>query len=495
MFRGKWLWIIIALIIIVLLGLVLHYFQDRHSDHFRVNRPPMVEKNITVPSAAGGREDSGPGVGTKVQRMWQNFWTKTKSRLAPSKPETQNQSPAPSPPAPGTAPSSVSSAQAAASAAPAEQTPAPAIPAAAVSKSKQHPTQEHKNSVAANPKTPVVKIGPLPHIAQYSRKGSHAAHPVRAGKDGQAVKTFLIQDHMLGVLVDSVGSLRAVRDISVAPQIAGNIASINYKPGTVVQSGTLLFTLDSRVYKANLEKAQSELALSKSDYERYTPLAEKGLVPKQQLEQVKEKYHADLAEVKVNKAYLDQTQLTAPFTGSVGAKNVSVGDYVTAGQQVTRLVDRNNLLVNFLIPAEYLSRLENGQQVIVTVPQQGDPSFVGQVNYIAPEVDDKTHSITVQASIDNKTLDLTPGLFVRVKLKIDAGEQALLVPQNAVILQNNKHVVYVVENGRAYSKAVITGKIIGDKISITTGLSAGDSVVVVGQQQLRNGMMVHEVKS
>ena len=134
MFRGKWLWIIIALIIIVLLGLVLHYFQDRHSDHFRVNRPPMVEKNITAPSAAGGQEDSGPGVGTKVQRMWQNFWTKTKSRLEPSKPAAQNQSPAPSPSVPGAASSSASSAPAAASAAPAEQTPAPAIPAAAVSK-------------------------------------------------------------------------------------------------------------------------------------------------------------------------------------------------------------------------------------------------------------------------------------------------------------------------------------------------------------------------
>lgn len=356
------------------------------------------------------------------------------------------------------------------------------------------------SGTALEKKVPITKMHPLAaskssvaKIASTTRSGFTKGHPAH-GSGSISVQTQIIGQHDLGVVVDSVGTLRAVNDISIAPQVSGNVASIDYKQGALVKAGSLLFTLDSKVVQANLEKAQSQLALSKSDYLRYAPLAEKGLVSKQQLEQVHEQYKSDLANVKLNQAYLDQMSLRAPFSGFVGAQTVSVGDYVTAGQQLTKLVDRSKLFVNFLIPAEYLSQLEIGEQAQIIVPAQSMPVVNANVSYIAPEVDEKTHSVTVQAKIDNAG-SLSPGLFVQVKLTINSGVQALLVPQAAVILQDNKHVVYVVSDGRAYSKAVITGKIIGDRVSIANGLSAGDKIVIVGQDQLRNGSKVNEVAS
>lgn len=485
-----WRWILIAVIIIVLLGLVLHYFQGRYGDHFRTNRPAMVPKSEAhqLDQPFSSVDDTALPASQKkswlarVQKTWLNFWDKDSSQSGDSKVTAVVKD--------------ASGADSSAS--------QPASQSQPVSQSQ---SAEHQQSgLASQPAvarqntgqaqvSPRVKLGPLPKLAQHSRQGTHGQHPAQNYSLGQAVKTLIVSKQALDIHADAVGTIKAVNDIAIAPQIAGTIAKINYVPGSFVSTGALLIKLDDRIYKANLEKSKSELVLSQSDYNRYKKLANKGLVAAQQLQQIKSKYKTDLAEVKVNQTYLDRTELRAPFAGVVGEKLVSIGDYVAVGQKLTTLVDRKNLLVNFLLPAQYLNQLSLGQKIAIIVPDADSQDFTGHITYVAPEVDQTTHSVTLQARIDNVNSALAPGLFVKVQVNMQAGKMALLIPNSAIVIQSGKKVVYRVVDGKAHAVPVVLGKVDRQNVVVLSGLTAGDRIVVVGQQQLHDGMQVREVSN
>lgn len=293
--------------------------------------------------------------------------------------------------------------------------------------------------------------------------------------------------------IHAVGELQAWRYIVVSPEIDGQVASIHFTPGALVRKGQLLVQLDARVYQADLQSAKAALRLAQANYRRYQALKSSGALSKQQLDQVRANFVEASAKVKSAQTYLSQATIRAPFDGYIGAKNISIGDYVKKGDALTTLTDRSLLIVNYHIPEAQLQRVKLGQPINVTIPKHKNNVYQGKVSYIAPTVSTDTHSVELQAKIPNSSNALSPGMFVKIRQRIGMVKQAVVVPQQSILPTITGSQVFVVRNNKAYAVKVKVGTIFDGKVEIRHGIKSGDVVVIAGQTQLKNGEPVREV--
>lgn len=296
--------------------------------------------------------------------------------------------------------------------------------------------------------------------------------------------------------LSAVGTLQALRQVDIAPQISGQIMSISYTPGSYVKANKILIQLEKGIYEAKLSSSESALRLASMDYKRVLQLARSGAASRQLLDQNRAAYQQAMAAVKTNKTLLAQTSLRAPFAGYVGPKNYSIGDYVDKGEKLTTLTDRSQLLVNYQLSERYLQQLSLDQKVKVSLPGEEEESVIGQVSYISPIINQITHSVSIQATIPNKQNRLAPGLFVKVHQITHINQHALVVPQSSIVPTITGPKVFIVDqHNKAREVRVRTGSSFNDTIEIRSGLVEGQKVVTAGQQRLQNGTVVKEVSS
>jgi len=310
-----------------------------------------------------------------------------------------------------------------------------------------------------------------------------------------AVQVAKVTTASVPMVIKAVGELQARRHIVVSPEIDGQVAAIHFTPGTFVRKGTLLVQLDDRVYQADLQSANAALSLAQANYRRYQALKASGALSKQQLDQVRAEFVEATAKAKLAQTYLSQTKIRAAFDGYVGAKNISIGDYVKRGAAMTTLVDRSLLLVNYHVPEKQLTRIQLGQLITLIVAKQQRKTYQGKVSYIAPSVSTDTHSVELQANITNANNELSPGLFVRIHQHVGMLRNAVVVPQQSIIPTITGSKVFVIKNDKAVSVNVETGMIVNSKVEINKGVQAGEMVVIAGQHQLKNGDQIRKVGS
>lgn len=296
--------------------------------------------------------------------------------------------------------------------------------------------------------------------------------------------------------VQAVGTLQPKRQVSIAPQISGQVTQVAYVPGSYVNAEDLLVQLDDRIYASKLNSAESVLRLAKMNYQRLQQLSKSGAASRQALDQSRATFQQAQAAVSTNKTYLSQARIVAPFAGFVGPKLVSIGDYVTKGQQLTTLTDRSELRVDFHLPERYLEHIKLGQVVNIEVPTQKKLHVEGKVTYISPIVDELTHSIALEATIPNEDNKLAPGLFVRIKQTLHNRPHALMIPQSSIVPSISGPKVYVVNKDSTVTLTRIrTGQSKDGHIEVLSGLKSGDRVVSAGQQRLQDGAAIREVSS
>ena len=325
------------------------------------------------------------------------------------------------------------------------------------------------------------------HSAQFSKANRSALN------NAIPVETAKVQSEDLPTFINTVGTLRASQKATISFEIGGRLESLNFQDGAFVKKGQVLAKLDDKIYLANLKSAQAALALSKAKYERMQRLAATGAEAKELLDESKAQYLQDQAKVMSNQAYVNEATILAPFDGYVGSHQVSSGDYITAGQAITNIVDRINLIADYQVPEKYLNKIKLGQLVNVKYGHTLHHPISGKVTFIAPQVDEQTHTIEINAAINNKEDQLAPGLFVNIEQTVGALQHALVVPQAAVVPTIDGAMVYKLVKNRAVSAIVKVGPSIGGKTAILSGLESGDKVVISGQQQLKDGSLVREV--
>lgn len=310
------------------------------------------------------------------------------------------------------------------------------------------------------------------------------------GEPSTLIQLGQVQVVNIPIVATAAGNLIANQSTNMSPKNPGYVTKILFKDGQFVKKGSLLIQLDASKQMNDLAAAKAEAQLSQLQYNRDLKAYKKGLILQSVVYQDKVTNQKNQALVKTNQTLLDDMDLAAPFSGYLGAKTFSIGDYVTAGQKLISLVDKEHLKVAYSLPSFYAPKLKIGQNVMITADFLPGLTLPAKVSFIAPSVDSNSQTIQVQAILDNHENTLKPGQFVNVKQTLGMQRNAILVPEESVIADLSGNHVFMVRNDKAVSVPVTLGERIYGKVQITKGLKAGDHVVTKGQLLLKNGSKV-----
>jgi membrane fusion protein (multidrug efflux system) len=288
----------------------------------------------------------------------------------------------------------------------------------------------------------------------------------------------------------AVGSLRADEAVTIRPEIAGRLAKILFDEGHSVKKGALLATLDASETRAQLMSSSAQAKLDLQRLERAEDLFKKGFISQQALDEARSSHARSAARVREDEAKLAKSEIRAPFSGVAGLRQVSEGAYVAAGTDIARLEKIDQLKLDFRVPEIHLASLKRGQSVKVAVDAYAAESFAGSVYAIEPAVDEQTRTVLVRARVANADLKLRPGMFARVQLQLGVREQAVWIPEEAIVPRGQDSYVFRVNGGRAELVRVQTGARKVGEVEIRSGVAGGDLVVTEGSQRIGPGMPV-----
>ena len=290
--------------------------------------------------------------------------------------------------------------------------------------------------------------------------------------------------------IEAVGTLRSNESVVITSEIAGRVAQIQVPEGRRVSKGTTIMVLDDSIPRAELAQAQAALKLSQANNNRAAELLERRVGTVRTRDEALASLRANEAAVELAQARLEKTRIVAPFDGVLGLRRVSVGTFVTAGQELINLEQLDPLKLDFRVPEIYLPQVQVNQTVEVQTDSVPGKAFEGTVFAIDPLVDVNGRSIVIRGRIPNPGDTLRPGVFARVKLILERKPDTLFVPETAIVpIRQDKFVFRVVDNQASLVK-VRTGDRRGTEVAVVEGLRAGDVVVTEGQMKLRDGAAV-----
>lgn len=291
--------------------------------------------------------------------------------------------------------------------------------------------------------------------------------------------------------ISLVGTLEADELVEVKSELDGRIRTIAFEEGQPVRAGQLLIQLDTDKLQASLEEAEANLRLAEASRRRYEALAGTVAVSRQELDQAVAAAEASSAAVALLRAQLQDAAITAPFDGVVGERLVSPGQFVTKGQTLTFLVDADPMKAAVHAPERYLSQLREGHVVELRVAAYPDEPFRGTVAFIDPQLDEATRTALVKAAVPNPEGRLRSGMLATARLALRVRDQALVIPETALLQQGDVISVFIVgPDDVAQPRPVTAGLRIPGGVEITAGLTEGERVVVEGLQKLRPGAKV-----
>lgn len=288
----------------------------------------------------------------------------------------------------------------------------------------------------------------------------------------------------------ATGNLIAQQGITVKAETNGRITKILFKSGQYVNQGQPLVQIYPDILQAKLVSATAALKLSQRTFNRLSKLYRTKAISKSDLDTATAKLQEDKALVDQTKAQLDQTLIKAPFNGYLGIRQVSLGDYITEGQSIVNLQDTDPMYVDFTVPEKYLSSVKTGQRVVISSNAFGQSKYDGKIIAMESKVNQATRTLTMRAELPNPKHTLIPGTFVEVELYIGQKQQAVSVPQTAIVYDDQGNYVYRLENNKAIKTPVRLGRRGKQNIIITHGLKAGDTIVTAGLQKLHDGSIV-----
>lgn len=332
----------------------------------------------------------------------------------------------------------------------------------------------------------IIVIAALAGIATFFVK-KHEANTAKVETIPTKVVASPVSTTTIDETYSTFGTLAAIQKVTVSSDSDSRVTKIFFKNGQLVSKDTPLIQMDDSNAKAELAVNQANLALAEATYKRNAQLLKYGATTKQNLDQLLAEVVNDKTTVKNSQIALDNLTLKAPFDGQLGAFQINQGDYVSAGDALVTLVSKSPIRVDYSIPQDLAEKLKMKQNVIITAKAIPSQSFNGAVSYISPTVDSDTGTISLQATIANKDGLLSPGMFVQVVEVLGQNDQALVIPDSALLSDIEGNYVYRVDNNRATRANVIIGNIQDGKIEILKGLKKGDSVITQGQQKISDG--------
>jgi membrane fusion protein, multidrug efflux system len=305
----------------------------------------------------------------------------------------------------------------------------------------------------------------------------------------------------------AIGTLRAVQEIDVAPQIGGAVVSVRVESGQDVEKGAHLFDIDNSVEQADLKNNLAVLKNAELALERQRQLIQGGNTAKANFDAAEAARDSAAAAVERVRAIIAQKMLTAPFAGRVGIRKLDLGQYVSPGTGLITLQQLDPIYVDFPVPEKSLGVLKAGQEIEAEVDAYPGQIFRGVVKTVDARVAQESRNVLVRGQIDNPKKQLWPGMFANVNVIAGVPQRVVTLPRTAITYSLYGESVFVVqpvlpESGGAQAasledatlkvehRAVRTGDIRDDRVAIVAGVEPSETVVAEGQLKLQSGARV-----
>ena len=297
------------------------------------------------------------------------------------------------------------------------------------------------------------------------------SNPGGAAANAVTVEAVKVATAAMPQTITAVGSLRSDESITVRPEVAGRISAILFNEGQRVGKGATLVKLDPSINQADVEQARANLKLAKSKFDRAVDLAKSNFISGQARDEAENNLRVAEAALQLADAKLAKTEIKAPFSGVIGLRVVSIGDYVKEGADVVNLEAIDPLKVDFRVPEIYMKQVKVGQPLEIALDALPGKTHEGRVYAINPLVDATGRSIVIRAQVKNADTTLRPGMFARVRLITKDQQDALVIPEQAIVPQGDEWYVFRIVDGKALRTKIAVGQRRDSKVEIHNGLA------------------------
>src|ERR1051325_8172615 len=315
----------------------------------------------------------------------------------------------------------------------------------------------------------------------------------------EAVTTIVAAQEQWPSTLNVIGTVAAVRGVTVSADLAGIVDQILFESGDAVREGQVLVILATGQEQAQMAAAEAQRVLARLNFKRMQNLLDEKVISKAEFDAADATSRESEARVNEIRAAIERKTIRAPFTGVLGIRQVNKGQYLAGGAPIVPLQSLNPIYVNFGVPQQALAQVRVGGGVQVTTENLANVAFNGRVTAIDSVVDETTRNIQVQATLPNPDGTLHPGMFVQTEMALGANEPVVAIPASAVNYAPYGDSVFIVsdmknDKGQTYrgvrQQIVKLGSARGDQIAVLSGIEAGDEVVSSGLFKLRNGAAV-----
>jgi membrane fusion protein (multidrug efflux system) len=343
--------------------------------------------------------------------------------------------------------------------------------------------------VAGDAGTPAAPGGASSGIGGGGPQGPAGTNGRSAADGPVAVEAGKVQAVRIADDAQAVGSVRARQNVVLRPEVSGRIKALGFADGQRVRRGQLLVQLDDTLQLAQLQQAQAQAAIARTNLQRSRELAEQNFVSQSAVDQNAAALEVAQAQVALAQAQLTRMRIVAPFDAVAGIRSVNVGDYLKDGADIVALEDTSAVWIDFRLPERFIARARAGQEVEVRLDALPGREYRARVEALDSLVDAGGRSLLVRARLPNPDGQLKSGLFARARIVFGVRENALVVPEEALVpLGAQQFLVRIVDgpDGAKISQRLEArvGTRLAGKAEILEGLKAGDLVVTAGQARL-----------
>ena len=293
------------------------------------------------------------------------------------------------------------------------------------------------------------------------------------------VNGVIVKPTVLDQTINISGTLKPFEETVLMPEVAGRVVSINLSEGGFERQGTLLIKLFDGDLQAQLQKSQAQLKLVEQTENRQSELMKVNGISQLDLDQTVLQISSIKADIEVLQVQIRKTEVRAPFDGTIGLRNISIGAQVTPSTQLATIRDVRRLKLDFSVPEKYSRLIKPGFKVKFSV-QGDDKKYDATVIATEQGIESDTRNLNGRAIVDNNVTSLIPGSTAHVELRLNENKGALMVPTEAIIPKERTKQLIVARQGKANFVTVKTGTRTTSSVEVLSGIVSGDTVVTTG---------------
>ncbi|EHL20966.1 RND family efflux transporter MFP subunit [Acidovorax sp. NO-1] len=325
----------------------------------------------------------------------------------------------------------------------------------------------------------------------------------RAGGAGRpvAVEAVAVRQMALRDDAEAVGSLRSRQSVVLRPEVSGRITALNFRDGERVRRGQVLVQFDDQLPRAQVQQSQAELSIAQANHKRNEELVAQGFISQRSVDESAANLQVARAKLSLAQATASRLKIVAPFDGIAGIRGVNVGDYLKDGADIVNVEDLDAVYVDFRLPERLQGKVRTGQSAQVAFDALPGVRYSAVVQAINPQIDADGRSVAVRGCIDNRRLQLRPGMFARVTAVFSERSDARVIPEEAIVPDGASPYVLKIVDGKepgtriTQRTPVTLGTRVPGLVEVVEGLAVGDLVVTAGQQRVqRDGTAVRVVE-